>query len=577
LGVREGRGAFGDLLRARRLAAGLTQEDLAARCGLSIRALADMERGRTARPYRRSVALLAGALGLSGEDGVLFARAARTGVPAGSGAGRSGSASTPAAAQATAVPRQLPAAAPGFAGREAELRALADLLGQTDAGPGMVVISAIAGTAGVGKTALAVHWAHQIADRFPDGQVYLNLRGFGPAGEPVAPADAIRLLLDSLGVAPEQIPAGLDPQAALYRSLLADRRMLIVVDNARDAAQVRPLLPGSQGCLVVVTSRSQLAGLAVADGARLLTLDVLTEAEARQLMEGRLGCGRVAAELAAVRELTRLCARLPLALAIVAARAAARPALTLAGLAAELRGTQGRLDALGTGDTATDVRTVFSWSCQQLSARATGMFRLLGVHPGPDITVPAAASLAGVPPGAARQALAELAQAHLITEHVPGRYACHDLLRAYAAEQAASHVSAVARRAAVHRALDYYLHTAHAAALLLLSSFRDPIALSSPQPRVRPEQLADRQQALEWFQAERQVLLGAISHAAGAGFSTHAWQLPWVTTYLTHLGLGTAADRSPDDQGHTSKGAHRGQLAIRGWQGRGSHGGPRRH
>jgi hypothetical protein len=262
----------------------------------------------------------------------------------------------------------------------------------------------------------------------------------------------------------------------------------------------------------VVTSRSQLTGLAAAEGAQLLTLDVLTRAESRDLLAGRLGYERVAAEPAAVTELTGLCAGLPLALAIAAARAAARPGLRLAALAAELRGTQSRLDGLSTGDPATDVRTVFSWSCQQLSEPAARMFRLLGLHPGPDITAAAAASLAGVPPGHARQTLAELARAHLITEHAPGRYACHDLLRAYAAEQAASHDSDAARRAAVHRMLDHYLHTASAASILLHSD-RSPVTLSCPQPLVRPEELADREQALAWFRAERQVLLAAISQA----------------------------------------------------------------
>jgi DNA-binding SARP family transcriptional activator/tetratricopeptide (TPR) repeat protein/DNA-binding XRE family transcriptional regulator len=440
---------------------------------------------------------------------------------AGSGRDRGPSAADPV------VPRQLPPAVPRFAGRAAELAALTSVLDQAAGAGGTIVISAIDGTAGIGKTALAVHWAHQFASRFPDGQLHINLRGFGPSGPPVTAAEAIRLFLDGLGVPPERIPAGLAAQAGLCRSVLAGQRMLIVLDNARDCAQVRPLLPASPGCLVLVTSRSQLTGLVAADGAHLLTLDVLTEAEAREMLARRLGSERVTAEPAAVTELTGLCARLPLALAIAAARAAARPGLPLAALAAELRGTRARLDGLGTGDAATDVRTVFSWSCQQLSGPAAGMFRLLGVHPGPDITAAAAGSLAGVPPGQARQALAELASAHLVTEYAPGRYAFHDLLRAYAAEQTRSHDSDASRRAALQRVLDHYLHTASAASVLLYP-YRDPITLSPLQPRVRPEELADRQQALEWFQAERQVLLASISLAAGDGFSAHAWQLPWA-------------------------------------------------
>ena len=426
------------------------------------------------------------------------------------------------------VPRQLPgAAAAHFAGRAAELAVLDGLLDQAAGAGGTVVISAIAGTAGIGKTVLAVHWAHRVAGRFPDGQLHVNLLGFGPAGAPVTPAEAIRCFLDGLQVPPERIPAGLDAQAGLYRSLLAGRRMLIVLDNARDPEQVRPLLPGGPGCLVLVTSRNQLTGLAAADGAHLITLDVMTEPEARELLARRLDPGRVAGQAAAVTELAGLCARLPLALSIAAARAAARPGLPLAALAAELRDTRTRLDALDTGDAVTDVRTVFSWSCQQLTWPAARMFRLLGVHPGPDITAPAAASLAGVPVPQARQALAELARAHLTTEHAPGRYACHDLLRAYAAEQAASRDSDTSRRAATRRVLDHYLHTACAAARLL-APYRDQITVALPQPGVRPEELAGRQQALDWFQAERQVLLAAISQAADGGFGAHAWQLPWA-------------------------------------------------
>ena len=313
----------------------------------------------------------------------------------------------------------------------------------------------------------------------------------------------------------------------MYRSVLAGKRMLIVLDNARDPGQVRPLLPGAPGCLVLVTSRNQLTGLAAGDGAQMLTLDVLTEAEAYELLAQRLGSGRVAAEPAGVAELTRLCARLPLALSVATAHAASRPQLTLAALAAELRGAGTRLDALDTRDMATDVRTVFSWSCQQLSGPSARMFRLLGVHPGPDITVPAAAALAGLPRAEGRQALDELASAHMITEHAPGRYAFHDLLRAYAAEQARSIDSEDSRRAALVRVLDHYLHTASAASLLL-SPYRDPISLERPWPQSQPEEFTSRQQAMGWLQAERQVLLGAINLAADGGFSKHAWQLPWA-------------------------------------------------
>jgi DNA-binding SARP family transcriptional activator/tetratricopeptide (TPR) repeat protein len=427
---------------------------------------------------------------------------------------------------AAVVPRQLPAALAHFAGRAGELKALTGVL-DAAAGGATVVISAIGGTAGVGKTALAVYWAHQVTEWFPDGQLYVNLRGFDPSGAPVTPADAVRRFLDALGVPAAQIPDSPEARQGLYRSLLAGRRMLIVADNARDAAQVRPLLPGGEGCLVLVTSRSQLSSLVTAEGAHPLTLDVLSPAEARSLLEGRLGPERIAAEPRAAAELAGLCAHLPLALAIAAARAATHPGLPLAALAAELRDAAGRLDALDTGDAAASVRAVFSWSYRQLPAPAVRMFRLLGIHPGPDITAPAAASLAAIPDDQARQVLARLARASLLAEHAPGRYAFHDLLRAYAAEQARRTGSHAARDAAIGRVLDHYLHTA-AAATLLLDPAKEPIVLAPPRPGAAAGQPADHRQAMAWFEQEHQVLLAAVALAAGSGFDSHAWQLPWA-------------------------------------------------
>ena len=426
---------------------------------------------------------------------------------------------------ARVVPRQLPAAVARFAGRSGELGVLAGLAEEVASGAGgTVVISAIGGMAGVGKTALAVLFTHRVAGLFPDGQLYVDLRGFGPSGDPVPPARVVREFLGALGVAPRAVPADVDAQAGLYRSVLAGKRVLVVLDNARDAAQVRPLLPGSAGCLVVVTSRSQLAGLAAVEGARLLPLGLLTEQEARELLAGRLGAGRVEAEAEAVTELIRLCARLPLALAITAARAAARPEHPLEALAAELRAAGGPLDALDAGEPTASVRAVFSWSYRQLSPAAARLFRLLGIHPGPDISAPAAASLAGVEPAQARHLLAELARAHLVAEHAIGRYAFHDLLRAYAAEQARALDGDAARRAAVGRALDHYLHTAHAAAVLVNPSHTS-LRIAPPEPGVTSEHLVGQRQALAWFEAEHHVLLAAAL-AAGTGFERHAWQLP---------------------------------------------------
>jgi len=434
------------------------------------------------------------------------------------------------------VPRQLPPAVAPFAGRAATLATLTSLLpGPTDTGA-TVVISAIGGTAGVGKTALAVHWAHQVADRFPDGHLYIDLRGFGPGGQVVTPAEAVRRFLDALQVPPERIPVDLDAQVALYRSQMAVRRMLIVLDNARDSAQARPLLPASAGCLVLVTSRNQLSGLVAADGAHPIDLDLLSTAEAHELLARRLGLHRVAAEPDAVAQVIVRCARLPLALALVAARAATRPQMALRVLAGELADAGQRWQALTGDDPHSDVRSVFSWSYQALTSAAARLFRLLGLHPGPDISAPAAASLAGIPPDAVRPLLAELIQASLLTEPTPGRYSFHDLLRDYATQLADSIDADEQRHQATGRILDHYLHTAHAGDRLLHPS-RHPVPLALRQAGVTPEQLSDQARAWSWFAAHRPVLLAAVAHAAATGYDTHTWQLAWaVATFLDRRG-----------------------------------------
>ncbi|GAA0421634.1 BTAD domain-containing putative transcriptional regulator [Acrocarpospora corrugata] len=426
------------------------------------------------------------------------------------------------------VPAQLPADLPEFIGRAASLRQLDALLPEDPAHqPVTLVLSAISGTAGVGKTAVAVHWAYRVRDRFSGGQLFVNLRGFGPSESVMSPAEAIRCLLDALGVANEQIPTDLDAQIGLYRSLLVGKRVLILLDNARDAEQVRPLLPGAPGCLVLVTSRNRLSGLVALEGAYPLIVDLLTESEAHEFIAARLGRDRVAGEREAVAEIITRCARLPLALSVVAARAATYPAFSLAALAKELREARGGLDVFADGDTATDVRAVFSWSYHALSTDAARLFRLLGLHPGPDIAVPAAASLAGISQKEVRTLLTELSRAHLINEVVLGRYTLHDLLRAYATEQAQLLEPADDQRAAIHRWLDHYLHTGHAAALLL-HPHRQPITLAAAQIGVVAEELTDREQAMAWFTAEHPVLLALIDQAVNAGFDTHVWQLAWT-------------------------------------------------
>jgi len=334
-------------------------------------------------------------------------------------------------------PAQLPPDITGFTGRVAQLRRLDQALAANRAGRLKApAIWAISGMAGVGKTALAVHWAHQVAEQFSDGQLHVDLRGYAPT--PARdPLDVLTRLLHALGVPGEQVPGELDDAAAMHRSLLACKRMLILLDNAATSEQVRPLLPGSPGCLVLVTSRNRLPGLAARDGAARVTLDPLTLAEALALLQKILGPGRVDAEPDAAAEIAARCGRLPLALRIAADRAADRVHRTLAGLAGQLAATRGRLDVLAAEDDAnTTVRSVFSWSYQALAPDAARMFRLLGLHPEAEVSVPAAAELAVTTQTAASRLLDQLAGAHLLEETTPGRYRLNGLLRIYAAERA---------------------------------------------------------------------------------------------------------------------------------------------
>ncbi|MGH3401685.1 MAG: AfsR/SARP family transcriptional regulator [Streptosporangiaceae bacterium] len=430
----------------------------------------------------------------------------------------------PATTREDVIPRLLPMATRHFAGRAVALGELAAL---ADEASRATVIAVIAGTAGVGKTSLALHFAHRVAARFPDGQLYVNLRGFDPAGAPMAPAEAVRLFLDALAVPAARIPVGLDAQSGLYRSLLAGRRVLVLLDNARDVDQVRPLLPAGSGSLVIVTSRKQLTSLVAGEGALPLTLDVLGDTEAQELLTRRLGPLRVADDPGAADDLIKLCAQLPLALSIAAARTASQPGLSLAALTADLRDARGRLDALDAGHSAANVRAVMSWSYQQLDAEAARLFRLLGLHAGLDISAAAAASLAGLPPDQARRSLGELTRAHLLAEPTPGRFTCHDLLRAYAAELTQSADSEAERHAATSRVLDHYLYTANSAALALHPT-RRPVTLPPLRPGAEPEHIDDAGEALAWLEAEYWVLVAAAGQALEEGFDTHVWQIAWA-------------------------------------------------
>ena len=576
----------GSWLRLQREAAGLTQEELAERAGLSVRAISNLERDRTRRPHPDSLRRIARSLGLAeaaGPDLILRYRAARnnaSSLPSAPAQGQ-GHPLVPPGREPGAipcgslvVPRQLPAAVAPFAGRVPELAVLDQWLDGALRNPAQaMVISVIGGMAGVGKTALALQWAHRVADRFPDGQLYADLRGYDPGGQPADAAEQVRGFLPALGVAPEQIPASVEGQTALYRSALAGRRMLIVADNAWNAAQVRPLLPGTPGCVVVVTSRSRLSGLVAAEGAQVLNLDVLSKADAVAFLSARLEHGRVEAEPEAVAELARLCGRLPLALAIVAAQAELS-GWPLAALAKQVADAEDRLEALVLDDPAADVRAVFSWSFGQLSREPARMFRLLAIHPGPDISVPAAASLAEAPVPRAAALLRELAAASLAAERVPGRYALHDLIRAYAAEQATSHHDAdTERRTAATAMLRHYLHAGMAAARAL-----DPAQPPPPEPTgpgVSKEPIADRHQALAWFDAEHTVVLAVIAQAVRDGFDDYACQIAgtlepfftqrsnWQDLARTQQTRLDSSDRLGDPSGQARAHLHLGRALAR--------------
>jgi DNA-binding SARP family transcriptional activator/Tfp pilus assembly protein PilF len=451
------------------------------------------------------------------------------------------------------VPAQLPADTPGFTGRGAELATLSGLLTPGPGHPGTttgqnaedaaVMIATVSGTAGVGKTALAVHWAHEARSRFPDGQLYADLRGYDTE-RPVPATGALAGFLSALGVPAQRLPADVDARAALFRSLLISRRMLVVLDNARDAEQVRPLLPASRTCRVVITSRSQTPSLIALEGARPLALGLLSVQEAGEMLARRLGRQRVRSAPEAVDEIIDHCARLPLALAIVAARAALHPNFPLDTIAAELREHGSRLDLLAGEGATTDVRRVFSWSYEVLRPPAARLFRLLGLHPGPDISARAAASLSGLPLSEARAHLSELTRAHLLEEHAPDRYAFHGLLRIYAVERERAKATDgrrrhdVERHEAVLRVLDHYLHTAYAASLLLTPA-RKPleIPLAWPRTGVELDLPADYGQAYGWLLAEQEVLVAAVTWAADAGLDTQTWQLAWaVTNFLDRQG-----------------------------------------
>ncbi|MBA2951785.1 ATP-binding protein [Streptomyces himalayensis] len=487
---------FGVVLRGLRQQGRLTIEELAEASGVSVRAIGDMERGRSRVPQRRTVMALADGLGLADAEREALLAAARAGRPAGAVAIVTGQA-----------PRQLPPDLATFRGRTEALASVDGLTSQVAGQGGHVVVSAIGGMAGVGKTTLAVHWAHQVADRFPDGQLYVNLRGFEDTGRPLDPGEALGGFLRALGVPSSDVPRGTAERSALFRAHTTSRRLIVVLDNARNEEQVRPLLPASAGCLTIITSRSRLSGLAVAEGASLVTLDVWTRQEALAGLAARIGEERCRAEPEAAAELVELCGFLPLAVAIVGAQLSASPEVPLRLGVRELREARPRLDALSADDPQVDVRAVFSWSYRALTPSTARFFRYLALHPGPSMSTEAAASLAGADLAAARRQVRALTSVNLLSRDADGRYVLHDLVRAYGTELVEREGDD--RLGAERRLMDYLCHNAFTASRVLDTQPNDDLPGSSGEGVIRVA-VDSREEALEWFRREEPTVAAAM-------------------------------------------------------------------
>lgn len=472
---------FGAWVRRRRDALSLTQEMLAERAQVSVRTVRNIEMSGTGRPRAHTRRQITEAL---------------AGAP-------------------PARPAQLPHDVVGFVGREAEQSTLDELLTIPAAAP----VCVVSGMPGVGKTSLAVHWAHRVRAAFPDGQLYVNLHGHHPTHATLDPDEVLRGFLDALAAEQPQRDVG-----AHFRSRLAGKRMLVLLDDARDADQVRPLLPGVPGCVTVVTSRAQTPGLVAVDGARALVLAPCRREEGRDLLAARVGTERVRADRASADRIVDHCGRLPLALAIVGARAALHPAFALSAIADELDAGS-RLDLLDAGEPTSDVRSAFAWSYDRLGEDAARMLRVLGQLPRvAGAGVAAAASAAGWPPPRARRALRELTRASLVLEPAPARFTLHDLVHEFAADRGAD-LDPPSDRARVRaRIVHHFLSTAVAAAVLLRPHRPSP-AIGEPPAGVAPEPLTDGAAAVAWYAAARPALLTLIRQADRDGADLVAAQL----------------------------------------------------
>jgi DNA-binding SARP family transcriptional activator len=457
------------------------------------------------------------------------------------------------------MPAQLPRDLSTFVGRDCELTRLNSLVNANEAGPEGPVVTAIVGMAGVGKTTLAVHWAHQIRDQFPDGQVYLNLRGHDPTEDAMDPADALQAVLEAFGVPGRQIPTGLEARAALYRSLLSGQRVLIVLDNAYDAEQVRPLLPGSAGCQVILTSRTLLTSLAAIDGAHLLGIEPLSNLDAQALLARRLGAHRIASEAAAVEQIITACAGLPLALSIVAARAV--PGFPLQVVADRLRAARGSLDAFDAGDETANLRSVLASSYRYLSPAAARVFRLLPLLPGPDFASCVIAGLAGLPMPEVDSPVGELRRANLIDEVRPGVFSCHELHRAFAVELSRSYDTEDERRQALRGLSEHCLHPAHRADRLLSQLGEDRRTWRAGSVGHALDDLPAQREALDWFTAQHPGLRWALGPSAHSSFDQGLRQLAWTfesflegNDYPRESRLGHRAGAEHEEQSHEPAG-----------------------
>jgi tetratricopeptide (TPR) repeat protein/transcriptional regulator with XRE-family HTH domain len=536
---------FAGVLRRLRAAAGLTQEELAEAAGLSPRAISDLERGVVTTPHKDTVRLLAEALHLDGPARAEFEAVAR-------GTGHGGAIASGVAAATRTLPRDIAS----FTGRRRELQELVDAaIGAAESG-GIVGIHAIGGMAGVGKTAFAVHAAHRLADRFPDGQIFLPLHGHTPGQQPAGPADALASLLLTIGVPAAQIPAGREARTGLWRDRVAGRQLLLVLDDAASSEQVRPLLPGAGGSLVLVTSRRRLTAL---EDARTISLDTLPPEEAAGLLVRLAVRPGLSSADPAVAEITRLCGYLPLAIGMLARQLHHHPTWSPTGRAAELAAAVDRLELLATENVS--VAAAFDLSYADAAPDQQRLFRRLGLHPGTDVDGYAAAALDGTGLGIARRGLEALYDQYLLTEPAPGRYRMHDLIRQHARVLAGRLDPDDDREQATERLLDYYRHAAARADALLAHQARPaPATAGGTTPAAAPV-LADREQALAWTRAERANLLACLDHATAAGQYAHVIALteglagllrhdgPWAEAIIRHATAARAARYLGDQRG----------------------------